>query len=72
MTDTTVNTRNKLLAGVMVLLVALVLVVTHIASPDRVDNTAGPACRPVCTQYLSGICVGRWIPWRIPYPCYPY
>lgn len=54
---------------ILVLAFAALLLVraTHDAQVD-----AAAACRPVCTRYLGGVCVGQWIPWRVPYPCYPY
>jgi hypothetical protein len=57
---------------VLVLAFAAMLMVRLTVEQQQRDDLAAAACRPVCTMYLGPVCVGKWIAWRVPYPCYPY
>lgn len=64
---------NRWLVVPIVLLLAFAAMLTvHLTTATQTDDTAGVACRPICTKFLGGRCVGQWISWRAPYPCYPY
>jgi hypothetical protein len=72
MTQTTRATPMQYLVFAFLAIATAVTLFALVLLPaQKTDDTAGVACRPIYIYSWQGTVV-QVIPWRIPYPCYPY